>query len=413
MIRNQGKREVDMMSGPLERLEGQIGVGGLEISERARRYLLEVIDSNRLSYGPFSKKFEELFAKEHGCRYAIFCNSGTSALHAALQTLKEHHGWADGDEVLVPAITFVATANVVVHNRMKPVLVDVNPYTYNIDPLQMEHHITSRTRAVIPVHLMGLPADMTPIREIAARHKLSIIEDSCETMFAEYEGQQVGSMGDIGAFSTYVAHLLVTGVGGLATTNDPDLAIHIRSLCNHGRDSIYLSIDDDHGKTGDELFYLVQRRFQFVHFGHSMRCTEMEAALGLAQLEEHHEILKARRTNAEFLNRELSELSEFLQLPTEPKDRSHVYMLYPLLTRNEDKWGLVRHLEDNGVETRDLMPLTNQPIYRDLLGADLEDRYPVAKRINQCGFYIGCHQYLRKKELEYVVECIRSYFSTK
>ena len=388
----------------------RIGVGELQLDDRARKYLLQVIDSNRLSYGPFSRKFEETFAAAHDCRHAIFCNSGTSALHVSLQALKDRHGWADGDEVLVPAVTFVATVNIVIHNRMQPVLVDVDPDTYTMNPDQIVRHITPRTRAIIPVHLMGLPADMTAICQIARERKLKIIEDSCETMFAECDGAKVGSLGELAAFSTYVAHFLVTGVGGLITTNDPELAVDVRSLCNHGRDSIYLTIDDDENKTGEELYEVVRRRFSFVRIGHSMRCTELEAAIGLAQIEQYEDIIAKRRKAADTLTRELSEFAEHLQLPQERPGRRHVYMLYPLLTRSESKWELVRHLEDCGVETRELMPLTNQPIYQKLLGPDLEERYPVAKRINQNGFYIGCHQYLSQSQIEYIVESVRQYY---
>lgn len=387
-----------------------VGVGGLEISARAKRYLNEVIESNRLSYGPFTKRFEETFAKLHSCRFGVFCNSGTSALHVSLQALKERYGWTDGDEVLVPAVTFVATANIVIHNRMTPIFVDVDSATYNIDPARIEQAITPRTRAIIPVHLMGLPADMTAIMALARRHGLRVIEDSCEAMFATCHGRTVGSFGDLGCFSTYVAHLLVTGVGGIVTTNDPELAVDIRSLCNHGRDGIYLNIDDDRGKSGDDLFEVVQRRFRFVRLGHSMRCTEMEAALGVAQIEEFDGILMGRRRVADYFNRELSDLADVLKLPEEPEGRTHVYMLYPLVVLKEPKDGLIRHLESHGVETRDLMPLVNQPIYQDLYGSDLEDRFPVAKLLNRHGFYIGCHPYISDSQLGSVVELIREYF---
>src|SRR5208282_5840813 len=184
-------------------MKRQISVGGLKFGPREKKYLQQVIRSNRISYGPFSQKFEQHFAKAHGCRFGVFCNSGTSALHIALAALKERHGWQDDDEVLVPAVTFVATANIVFHNRMRPVFVDVDRATYNMDPALIEEKITPRTRAIIPVHLTGLPCDMDPILDIAARRNLRVIEDSCETVFGDYHGRKVGSMGDIGCFSTY------------------------------------------------------------------------------------------------------------------------------------------------------------------------------------------------------------------
>jgi len=140
-----------------------------------------------------------------------------------------------------------------------PVLVDVDPIYYGLDPAKMEKAITPKTRCVIPVHLFGQASDMDPILEIARKHNLKVIEDSCETMFASYNGRRVGSLGDIGCFSTYVAHLVVTGVGGINTTNNPDYMIKIRSLLNHGRDSIYISIDDDKDKSGEELHTIIDR----------------------------------------------------------------------------------------------------------------------------------------------------------
>jgi perosamine synthetase len=387
----------------------EIGVGGFAVSPRARRYLNEVLDSNRLSYGPFHRRFEAAFAAEHDSKHAVFCNSGTSALQIALQALKEKHGWKDGDEVIVPAVTFIATSNIVLHNRMTPVFADVDPRTYTLDPRELEKKIGPRTRAVIPVHLLGLPADMDPIRELAKARGLAILEDSAETMFARYKGRKVGALGDIGCFSTYVAHYIVTGIGGLSTTSDPDLYLRMRSLMNHGRDSIYLSIDDDKDATGARLHEIAAKRFKFVSVGHSFRATEMEAALGLAQLEEKDEIVRVRTGMAARLTAGLKEFEDRLQLPWCPPDRDHTYMLYGLVLRGEDKTRLVNFLEDRGVETRDMLPLINQPVYKELFG-DLEPRFPVARELNRSAFYIGCHQYMSADDADYAVEQFRAFF---
>ncbi|MFA5139587.1 MAG: DegT/DnrJ/EryC1/StrS family aminotransferase [Elusimicrobiota bacterium] len=398
-----------MTHPPARRPKAQIGVGGLLLGPKEKRYLRRVIESNRLSYGPMTRRFEAKFARMHDCRFAAFCNSGTSALHVALAALKERYGWRDGDEVLVPSVTFVATANIVFHNRMRPVLVDVDPKTYNLDPGQLSRHLSRRTRAVIPVHLLGLPCDMDPILAFARRHRLRVIEDSCETMFARYRGRRVGSMGDIGCFSTYVAHYIVTGVGGLATTNDPDLAVRLRSLMNHGRDSIYMSIDDDKGVKGRRLREIVSRRFSFTSMGHSFRATELEAAIGLGQLEEKDDIILSRTARAARLTAGLRDLEDHLQLPTTPPDRDHVFMLYPVVLRRRDKTGLVNFLESRGIETRDLMPLIRQPIYRKMYGG-LARRYPVAAWLDRCAFYIGCHQFLKAPDLTHILGCIHEYF---
>ena len=389
-----------------------VGVGTFTASPLAKKLVNEVLDSNRLSYGPMTKRFESEFARLHSCRFGIMSNSGTSALQLALQAMKEIHGWQDGDEVLVPAVTFVATANIVLHNRMVPVLVDVDPLYYGLDPALMEKAITPRTRAVIPVHLFGQAADMDPILEIARKHSLKVIEDTCETMFANYKGRRVGSLGDVGCFSTYVAHLIVTGVGGINTTNNPDYMIKIRSLLNHGRDSIYISIDDAKDKQGEELHTIIERRFSFVSVGHSFRVTEMESALGLAQLADWETMIGKRRRNAAVLTEALKPFDNVLQPPAIRPDCEHSFMMYPLVLRQEAKRELVNFLEDNGVETRDMLPLTNQPVYRTQ-SAWTEADFPVARHINTSGFYIGCHQDLRPSELEYIVDCIGRYFGGK
>ena len=387
----------------------QIGVGGLELSEEEKRLVNQVLDSNRLTYGPVTKELESKFAKSHDCSFALFLNSGTSALHVALAALKNKYGWADGDEVLVPAVTFVATSNIVLHNNMKPVFVEVESDTYNIDPAKIEERITERTRAIIPVHLLGLPASMDPIMVLAERYELAVIEDSCEAMFARYKGRSVGSIGEIGCFSTYVAHFLVTGVGGFATTKNEQLAITMRSLMNHGRDGIYISSSDDEGLEGDELKEVVNRRFRFVNIGHSFRCTELEAAIGLGQLGRAEEIIDRRKLIAEHMNSELERFADDIQLPSCPDDRSHSYMLYGMAMKNQSKGKIVEFLENRNIETRDLLPLINQPIYTSMFG-DLESQYPVSKWINQSGFYIGCHPYMSDEDVDYIVDSISSYF---
>jgi dTDP-4-amino-4,6-dideoxygalactose transaminase len=390
-----------------------IGMGDYQADDLTRRYVNEVLDSGRLTYGPFTVRFEQEFAKLHERRFAMFCNSGTSALQAAVHALKRVDGWADGDEVLVPTITFVASSNVVIQNRLVPKFVDVDPNYFELDLDQLEAAITPRTRAIMPVHLFGQSCDMEPILDIARRHRLRVIEDSCEAMFVQHAGHPVGSLGDVACFSTYVAHLLTTGVGGLAATNDPDIALKIKSLFNHGRDSIYVSIDDDDdlGDAG-HLREVVSRRFNFTDVGYSYRATELEAAIGLAQLQDWEGIIRPRQRNAEALTEGLSGLSEYLQLPAVRPGTEHGFMMYPLVVRegkvNRDK--LIMHLESHGIETRYLMPVINQPVYGELYG-DLESTYPVAKRLNRDGFYIGCHQLIGTDDIAYIIDVFQSFFA--
>ena len=387
-----------------------VTVGGFEVTPRATDYVNQALASNRLSYGPFSRKFETHFAALHNAQFAILCNSGTSALHMALACLKELGGWQDDDEVIVPAVTFVATSNMVLLNNLTPVFVDVDAKTYNIDPQKIEEKITPKTRAIMPVHLFGQPCEMDPIMKIARHHNLKVIEDSAETVLARYKGKPVGSWGDISAFSTYVAHLVVTGAGGLAVTNNPDYAVVLKSLLNHGRDSIYLNIDD-RGTTSVEFLEIVEARFRFVRFGHSFRATELEAALGLAQLEEIDGLMDRRKANAAFLLQGLKQFSPFLQLPSWPEYSEHAFMMFPLVIRDRAvaKKELIGFLEEKGIETRDMLPLLNQPIYKQRFG-DIEQYYPVAQWINANGFYIGCHPYLHPEQLDYVIAQFEQFF---
>ena len=392
----------------------QYGVGDVVLGPVERRYVNDVLDKGRLSYGEYTRTFEQDFARLHDCRVAIFCNSGTSALQVALHALKRLHGWRDGDEVLVPAVTFVASANVVLQNRLIPVFVDIEPDYYEMDPAKIEAQITSRTRAIMPVHLFGQPCDMAPILELARAHDLRVIEDSCEAMFARYHGAPVGSFGDVACFSTYVAHLIITGVGGLAATNDIELANIMKSLFNHGRDGIYLSIDDDQTTDAARLISIVDRRFHFTDIGYSYRATELEAAIGLAQLERWEEIIGARQMAAAVLTAGLEPLEAYLQLPRIRAETEHAFMIYPIVVRdpNVSRDELIYFLEERRIETRPMLPLINQPVYRKLFG-DLEPHYPVARWINRNGFYIGCHDGFGPEDLEYIVRTIRAFFEDR
>jgi perosamine synthetase len=388
-----------------------LGVGCLTLTPKVGRNIARVLKTGRLSYGPFIQEFERRFSRDHGARFGVMVNSGTSALRIAVACLAETGNWKPGDEVIVPAVTFVASSNVVLAQGFTPVFVDVEPHTYNIDPKQIEKKITKRTKAIMVVHLFGQPADMDPIMKIARKHKLKVIEDSCETMYTEYKGKPVGRFGDIGCFSTYVAHLIVTGVGGIAVTNNKRYAEILRSLANHGRDGIYISIDDSKGKRGKAFRQVIARRFRFIRNGYSFRVTEFEGALGCAQLDIASEILAKRRKNAAYLLKRMKPLEPWLQLPFQEKDRGHAYMMFPLVIRKGKgkKTDLVNFLEKNGIETRDMLPLINQPFYKKRFKIR-ESRYPVARWINKNGFYVGCHQNMGKPELDYILKTLSRYF---
>ena len=369
----------------------KITLGHLAISEQGKRYVQDCLDSNRLSYGKYTRKFESDFAELHGCKHGIFTNSGTSSLQIALAALKEVHGYRENDEVLVPATTFIATSNIVIQNGLKPVFVDVNPHTFNINPVHIFDALSSKTRCIIPVHLFGLPADMTRIMLIAKKYNLQVISDSCETMFATHYDQPVGSFGDLACFSTYVAHILVGGVGGLVTTNDDRLAEICRSLMAHGRDSIYTNIDQDDSDNDDLRRQMIERRFKFDRVGYSYRCTELEAAIALSELEQYGENIFTRRVNALLLTDCLKDLEHVLQLPYIPEGSTHSFMMYPMVLRSGDRDDLLMFLEQNGIETRYLFPLLDQPVYKKLFPG-LAEKFPVAQHLAKQGFYIGMHK---------------------
>lgn len=359
-----------------------------------------VLSSSRLSYGPVSQAYEQRFAKMHDCGYGVVSNSGTSSLVVALQALKQMHGWQDGDEVIVPALTFVASVNAILHNRLTPVLVDVNPHTFNIETISIPGAITPRTRCIMPVHLFGQPASTAVINNIAHHHNLAVVEDSCEAVLASYIGRKVGAWGDVGCFSTYAAHHLVTGVGGMATTNNPDLAKLMRSLVNHGIDLTELPT----GEHYDPSF--LARKFRFTSVGHSFRMTELEAAIGLAQLDDLPAHIEQRRKNAEYLITGLTGLDGFIQTQATLFGAHHSWMVFPIVRRYGSKWPMMSYLQKHDIECREMVPLTNQPCY-NFNEAD----YPVAKSINERGFYVGCHQGLTTEHLDYMIDAIGDYFN--
>lgn len=389
----------------------QVTVGTFKATPRMRALIGEVLDTGRISYGPMSLAFEQRFAALHGCAYAILSNSGTSALQVALQALKELHHWRDGGQVIVPVGTFIATANIVNHNRMVPVVVDVDPESYNISVEALERAMGKEAVATIPVHMFGRPADMPAITALAKARGLTLLEDSCESMFVSSGGQPVGSLGAVGCFSLYVAHLLVAGVGGVCTTNDPELAAKIRSLVNHG-----LEIGNLNPGANFAPRPMVGRKFLFSSRGHSFRLTELEAAVALAQLDTYQTMLRQRRENAARLIAGLRDINERhgkpLTLPDLNADSA--WMMLPLVLNQRggalvDKTPLTLWLNERGIETRDLPSLLGQPCYAYLN----PDNYPVGKWLWQSGFYIGTHENLEPADIEYVLEAIDGYFAAE
>lgn len=385
----------------------RVPVGDFATTPKMRAYVNDVLDSGQISYGKYSRQFEKEFARLHGCEYGVLSNSGTDALRISLQAMSEEYDWRPGDRVIVPMTTFVSTANVVTQNRLVPLFVDVDKRTYNLDPDKLSEIKDDRVRAVIPVHLFGQPANMTRIREICINRGWKILEDSCEAMFCTHHSKPVGSWGDMAGFSGYVAHLVVMGVGGIITTNNPALAARARSISNHGLDIQQLDPDNNFSPRA-----VPGRRFRFTSIGYSSRLTEMEAALGLSQIEgEQIEMVAKRNAVAAQLTEMFEDINrkygDDFQLPFIESNNTSSWMMFPLVLNKKgraivDKEPLMKHLNDNGIETRDMLPIIGQPAYRYVDPYD----FPISNWLVKSGFYIGCLPSMGKKDVAYVHDVV-------
>lgn len=396
-----------------------IGVGTVDIGPKEKQYVNDVLESGLLTSGPILDTFESTFAVRHGCKYGLMVNSGTDALRIALGALKEEGDWLFNEEVIVPALTFIATSNVVLQNNLTPVFVDVNPTTFNIDVDKLEKAITPCTRAIIVVHLFGLPCDMAPIMALAKRYHLKVIEDSCEAMGVNYASQPVGSFGDVACFSTYAAHVITTGVGGIAITNSATLSDLMRSLANHGRDPKFLGFKDSKQlnpssyENPEDHQKLIETRFSFQRIGYSSRATQLQAAIGLGQLERLNEILHFRQRHYEFLEAQLMNLPG-IQLQEIPEDCEHAAMMFPIVLSAPfaNRTQVMLALEQRGVETRPFFNILGQKPYIEIFG-DQETKFPVATQLSYTGFYVGCHQQMSATQLWKIVEAVKECTNTK
>ena len=362
----------------------------------------QALNLGRLSYGPLSQEFENRFAQMHGCKYGVLSNSGTSSLLVALQTLKELHGWQDGDEILAPSVTFVASINTIIQNRLAPVLIDIDEYL-TIDCDLIEHHITPKTKGIMPVHLFGQPADMPRIMAIADKYNLKVVEDSCEAAFATIDKGSIDWWGDIGCHSFYMAHIITCGVGGIGITKNPDYANKMRSLANHALSYDYL--------TKSEAFdpMMLSRHFVFDSIGHSMRITELESALGLAQLDDWQSLVSKRVNNFCYLSNALQPLvdSGKIELLKTRGNATFCPMMFPITIIPETKYKIMNYLTSKGIGTRDALPLTNQPAYKNIF---VESHYPRAQYINNHCFYVGIHQHLTTSDLDFIAQSMFDFY---
>lgn len=349
------------------------------IGEEEIENVVEVLKSGMIAQGPKVMEFEEKFANWIGAKYGIATNSGTSALHVALLAC----GIGEGDEVITTPFTFIASGNAIVYTGATPVFADIDLDTYTIDPDKIEDLITDKTKAILPVQLYGQAADMDKIREIAEKHDLKIIEDAAQAHGAEYNGEKVGTLGDMACFSFYPTKNMTTSEGGMITTNDEELAKKAQMFRAHG----------------------ASERYHHDEIGYNFRMTDIAAAIGLAQLKVIDEFNDKRISNANYLNEQLKDI-EGIVTPKSPDNYKHVYHQYTVRVEkgNRDDW--VEFLTNKGIGTgiHYPIPLYNQPIYKKL---GIEGDCPLAEKAADNVISLPVHPSLTKEDLDLVVDAVK------
>jgi perosamine synthetase len=341
------------------------------------------------SNGKYISLFEKKFAEFCQTNYGVACNNGTTAIHLALEAL----GIGKNDEVIIPTFTMIATCNAVIYSGAKPVLVDAEMETWNIDTDLIEDKITPRTKAILVVHTYGHAVDMDPILEIAKKHNLFVVEDAAEAHGGEYKEKRCGSLGDIGCFSFYSNKIITTGEGGMVVTNNAEYAERAQSLRNHA-----------FGKP----------RFIHNELGFNYRITNIQAAIGLAQMERADYLVNRRIKNAMRYNSLLKDV-EGIKIPPEKAWAKNVYWMYSILI--EDSFGLskddvMEKLRDKGVDTRSFFyGMHQQPVFKnngDDRYPDCHGSYPVADELTRKGLYLPSSGSLTEDNIETVVQAIKS-----
>src|SRR6266704_1418035 len=358
----------------------------------------EVVDTLRsgwLTSGPKAKRFERAFAERVDAPYALAVNSGTAAMHLALDAI----GLQPGDEVIVPVYTFTATAEVVVYFRARPVFVDVDPVTCNLDPARLEERITARTRAIMVVHIAGLPAEMDAIQSIAKSHNLPVIEDAAHAFPAQYRGRMIGTIGDLTAFSFYATKTLSTGEGGMLTTTNPVYAERAAIMALHG-------ISHDAWKrysAGGSWYYEV------LQAGYKYNMTDIAAAIGLHQLARSDWLLERRRAIAQRYTEAFSRWPE-LETPPNPAHVEHAWHLYMLrlrpeqltITRDEFIQELTKANIGSSVH---FIPLHLHPFYRDTYRLVAED-FPAALHAYRRAVSLPLYPGMTDEDVEDVIAAV-------
>lgn len=395
----------------------QVPFGTMSITAESKGLINEVLNSGKVSGGKFVREFEEQFARIIGTKEAVAVSSGTDADTLALAVLYDFGAKRD-DEIIVPALSFVATGNAVLQAGFKPVFVDIEIETLNINPDKIEEVITDKTKAIMPVHLMGKPAAMDKINAIAKRHKLFVVEDAAEAHGSVYKGKNIGTLGDMAAFSLYVAHMISTIEGGIITTDNSDYAEILRSLRAHGRSCNCKSCVMNAGaitcskrfKNGADM------RFMFERIGYSAKMNELEAAVGLGNIKAWPKYLAQRRENLSYLLKHFRKFEPYLLTIKEEEYETIGPHAFPVIVGRKAKFTrdeLVDYLNRHGIDSRNLfLSMPTQCPGLAFLGYKL-GQFPVAEYIGCSGFHIGLHQDLNTEHMEYFVEVIERFLKEK
>jgi CDP-6-deoxy-D-xylo-4-hexulose-3-dehydrase len=371
----------------------------------------EAVDSllsTWVTMGAKVKKFEEAFAQYNGSKHAVMVNSGSSANLLALSVLTNPiftDRIEPGSEIITPAVTWATTVYPIANVGCTPVLVDVDPHTFNILPEEMEKALSSKTRAVVPVHLLGGPCELDKINRIAEDHDLFVVEDACESTGAEIRGKKVGSLGDMGTFSFFISHHISTIEGGIIVTNDDNLYEYLKAMRAFGwvRD---LREKDSYSSANKGI----DPRFLFITHGYNLRPTEIQGAFGIHQIRKLDSFVVKRRENAAYWTKKLSAYRDKLILPSESEHAKHVYFGYPItvkldagFTRKE----LVDHLEMKLIETRPIMAgnMAEQPAMKHIDHRTVGE-LPNSQMIMRQSFFFGNHNGIGPEEREYIADTI-------
>ncbi len=376
---------------------------------------LDSLLSTWLSMGEKVKRFEEMFAEYLGSKHAVMVNSGSSANLLALSVLANpmfRESVEPGSEVITPAVTWVTTVYPIANVGCVPVLVDVDPETFNVIPEEVEKALNPRTRAVMPVHLLGGPCRIDEIGKIADGHGLFVIEDTCESTGADFRGRKVGTFGDMGTFSFYMSHHISTVEGGMTVTDNDELYEFLKAMRAFG----WVRDLKDSTKYAQENPG-IDPRFLFLTSGYNFRPTELQGAFGIHQIEKLDRFIDLRRRNAAYWNRRLSSYRDLLILPKEQDGTKHVYFGYPLTVRQEASFQreeLVSHLEKLGVETRPIMAgnIAEQPVMKRIshrVVGEMKNSKAIMKR----SFFFGNHNGIRAAEREFIADGIIEFLNSR